>query len=648
MFNMGFRGRLMYFVRSYLDNRTFQVRNGTLSDTFEQENGLVQGGVISPILFNIMIDDVCGNVPSEVSRALYADDCSLWVQGRRIFHLVNKMQGALNHVSAWADRWGFLFSPHKCNAIVFRRYMKAREMTNIPNLHIYNQPLTYTDTVKFLGVMLDSRLNLNTMMQYIKTKAVKRISILKCLSGKGCGADRSTLLRIYKAMIRPILEYACQVFDGPRNKAVEMIDVIQNECIRIATGAFRTSPILPLMVEADILPLRLRRCDLSLRYSLKILSREDHPCRKLMANEAALHEVETGYMKRISGFPLYERILDMCHETGFDFPEEVTLKRSVVPPWRLRKCTLIKLTNRSKRTLDEVQIQCEFNDLRSRYTEYEFIFTDGAKSADGVGCAFVHGERRQKFKLPELCSIFIAEGFAVLQALNYTHTNRILKCVICTDSLSIITALGNPTSENPIVIHLLETVSQLIEMGSIIIVLWIPSHSNIRGNETADAQAKMAIRLNDVCNFQMGPKDYFPKVRRSIRELFNKYWTDYNPRTNLKRIKEEVGDWVSCKRAVRREEIVLCRLRLGHTRYTHAYMIDRNLQPECERCQCPLTVYHILLECPVYFHERRSLVTLCQRSGTQFCVRSLVGNQFPDIIDGVMKYLRHCDVLKQL
>ena len=165
--------------------------------------------------------------------------------------------------------------------------------------------------------------------------------------------------------------------------------------------------------------------------------------------------VQADYMKRISGFPLYERIRDICRETGFEFPGEVVLKHSAFPPWKLRRCTLLKLINEKKGTFDDIRIQCEFNDLRNKYLEYEFIYTDGAKSDNGVGCTFVHGERCQQFKLPELCSVFTAEALALLQALNYTETNHIITCVICTDSLSVLTALGNSMSDNPIVIDIL-------------------------------------------------------------------------------------------------------------------------------------------------------------------------------------------------
>lgn len=648
MFKIGFRGRLMYFIQSYLENRTFQVRNGTLSDIFEQENGLVQGGVISPILFNIMIDDVFHAVPSDVSRALYADDCSLWVQGRRILPLVNKMQSALDQVSTWTDQWGFLFSPHKCNAIIFRRFMKERELDNLPILQIYDQPVAYTDSVKFLGVMLDTRLNLNTMVQHLRAKAINRISLLKCLSGRGCGADRSTLLRIYKSLIRPILDYACHIFDGPRNKIVESLDAIQNQCLRIVTGAYRSSPILPLLVEADVLPLRLRRYELSLRYAVKLQSWEAHPCRQFINTDSALHLVEANYMKRISGFPLYERLRDICDETDFALSTDVVLKHSTIPPWQLQSCTILRLITEAKGTIDAVRIQCAFRDFRSQYASYEFMYTDGAKNVEGVGCAFIHGTHCEQFKLPAICSVFTAEAVAVLHAVLYAESNGMHDCVICTDSLSLVTTLGHPPSDIPIVVDILDAIHRLMDTGCRIVLLWVPGHSNIPGNEMADVQAKLAIVSDTIYEVQLGPKDYIPVIRRSVRELFHRLWADYNPHTMLRHIKDRVECWSTCTRANRREEIVLCRLRLGHTGYTHSYLFDKDPRPDCVRCGCPLTVKHILLECPVYAIERQPLATLCAVCEAPLCLKSLLGNEYPNIIDAVFSFLRRIDILKRL
>ena len=46
--------------------------------------------------------------------------------------------------------------------------------------------------------------------------------------------------------------------------------------------------------------------------------------------------------------------------------------------------------------------------------------------------------------------------------------------------------------------------------------------------------------------------------------------------------------------------VVLRRLRIGHTRLTHSYLLNRQDQPECSHCDCVLTVAHVLLECSHY------------------------------------------------
>ena len=54
----------------------------------------------------------------------------------------------------------------------------------------------------------------------------------------------------------------------------------------------------------------------------------------------------------------------------------------------------------------------------------------------------------------------------------------------------------------------------------------------------------------------------------------------------------------------RREHLVLCRLRLGHTYMTHRYLLAGDDPPVCISCQENLTVEHILIDCAEYFHVR--------------------------------------------
>ena len=62
-------------------------------------------------------------------------------------------------------------------------------------------------------------------------------------------------------------------------------------------------------------------------------------------------------------------------------------------------------------------------------------------------------------------------------------------------------------------------------------------------------------------------------------------------------IKPTIGEHQSVVRNIRKEEVVLARLPLGHTRDTHSYLLQDEEQPQCVGCDAPFTVRHFLLEC---------------------------------------------------
>ena len=68
-----------------------------------------------------------------------------------------------------------------------------------------------------------------------------------------------------------------------------------------------------------------------------------------------------------------------------------------------------------------------------------------------------------------------------------------------------------------------------------------------------------------------------------------------------------LGEWQSSYRRCRKDEVVLCRARIGHTHLTHSYILKKDPPPVCEHCQCILTVRHILVECNHFAQERKDI-----------------------------------------
>ena len=217
------------------------------------------------------------------------------------------------------------------------------------------------------------------------------------------------------------------------------------------------------------------------------------------------------------------------------------------------------------------------------------------------------------------------------------------------DSLSVLLALQAGKSQHPLIIDSSDLLHGLKEAGQDCLILWVPSHSGIYGNEVADSQAKQAASNPGLEEeYEVTLQEYQPFLRTACHEAFNRLWAGYDRPTCLKDIKHEAGQWASSTRVIRREEIVLCRLRLGHTRLTHSFILDRETRPECLQCDRYLTVPHILLDCLKYVDLRRHLSALCQTLDLPMTLSSLLGDSHPDLLDGLFHYLRDCDLLKKL
>ena len=108
---------------------------------------------ISPILFNIMINDIFANIGGGFGLSLFADDGAIWKRGRNVGFILKQVQGALQTVEEWGKTWGFRISVAKSKYLIFGFKRK------LPNLRLsmYGSPLEKVRVFKFLGVWFDQR-----------------------------------------------------------------------------------------------------------------------------------------------------------------------------------------------------------------------------------------------------------------------------------------------------------------------------------------------------------------------------------------------------------------------------------------------------------------------------------------------------------
>ena len=105
-----------------------------------------------------------------------------------------------------------------------------------------------------------------------------------------------------------------------------------------------------------------------------------------------------------------------------------------------------------------------FQELQSRLSDYQHIYTDGSKVEDKVGCAYISGSHHEKIRLPDGSSIFTAESKAIDMALDYVMNNSLEnKFVIFSDSLSVLKSLSHTSSKNPKIQNVIKKTSRAIE-----------------------------------------------------------------------------------------------------------------------------------------------------------------------------------------
>ena len=149
-------------------------------------------------------------------------------------------------------------------------FCNKRKLHPDPILTIYDSQIPVVSQTKFLGVIFDNKLNCKAHINYIHQKCKKAMTLLKVVSKMDWGADRSVLMRLYHSFVHSRLENGCAVFSSARKSYLKKLEPIQNQGLRICLGAFRTSPMESLYVEANEPPLYLRFDKLCIQYALKL------------------------------------------------------------------------------------------------------------------------------------------------------------------------------------------------------------------------------------------------------------------------------------------------------------------------------------------------------------------------------------------
>ncbi|KAI5742640.1 hypothetical protein M8J77_009548 [Diaphorina citri] len=241
--------------------------------------------------------------------------------------------------------------------------------------------------------------------------------------------------------------------------------------------------------------------------------------------------------------------------------------------------------------------------INTNYPDYTLCFTDGSKTENRTSCAFSIDGRIQSCSLNQFNSIFSAEIIALLLSLKNLLGTTHSKIAIISDSLSALKSLSNCKNTNPLVSQVIDLWRNLTANNIKLTFIWCPSHCGIEGNEEVDRAANRDghTQAINICS----PDDLKTMVKKLAYNNWQVLWNQTDPLNKLKQIKPIISTWKTSQQSRRYDEVVLSRLRIGHTRVTHSYLFERTTPPLCS-CGENLTVKH-LLECVHHAPVRSTL-----------------------------------------
>ena len=625
---LGFRGRLPLFIVNFLSDRTFRVRVGaSLSDIHSQELGVPQGSILSPVLFSIKINNIVKSVTKDQNSSLFVDDFALAARGKTLAGIERQLQLVIDKIQRWVAENGFKFSVAKTECIHFHQ---KRDFFHDPVISLSGTPIKVVKEAKFLGLIFDQKLNFLSHLKYLKTSCMKALNVLRVVSHTSWGADKRTLLRLYRALIRSKLDYGCMVYGSARPSYLKTLDPVHHQGLRLCLGAFRTTPIYSLYAEAGEPSLSHRRLKLSMNYYLKLKSLPLNPAYDCVFQP----NYKDLYLKNPSVIPPFGlRMVDHVENADLDLTViSDDDKFPFDPPWTfITPKTNFSLAQFRKDTTSPLVFKQGYLELREKFPDHLHVFTDGSKSDSGVAsAAYLHTEPSAFFthRLPDAGSIYTAELQALLLSLKLMYQSHFKKFLVFSDSLSALQAISHRNLNHPMLLDFFKLHSMLCSDDYDITFVWIPSHVGIRGNEIVDSLARQAV-VEERSDSSVPFSDLKPLVTNYIKKEWQKEW-DLQSDNKLYKIRPKLHEHLPGYFGSRREEVVLTRLHVGHCRLTHSFYFTQEDRPWCFACDEQLSVEHILLSCA-------DLIEVRHKHYTAESMKQLFRDVPPDIIFNFLK-----------
>ena len=245
----GIRGKAFNLFSSYLSNRQQYVSlQGINSSTLRIEYGVPQGSVLGPLLFLLYINDLTNSI--NTTPRLFADDTCIIANAPSATVLEQTLNREMTNLSMWINANKLTVNPSKSYALIISP--NAKIDPPILNISYNHSPVKVVNSVKYLGIVLDNKLQFKQHIALLESKLSRSLGFL--FKTKSF-LPKDILKKLYYAFIHSHLNFGLIIWSATPKSNLLKLRSIQSKAIRVLAGADWYEHASPLYVKLNILSL---------------------------------------------------------------------------------------------------------------------------------------------------------------------------------------------------------------------------------------------------------------------------------------------------------------------------------------------------------------------------------------------------------
>ena len=170
------------WIMNMIENREIELKTAGKSINRKIPKGCPQGGVLSPFLWNLVIDSLLNEFKNQENVQSFADDvCCFLSIGKIRYGIENKARNTMNQIIAWCTKNGLKISHLKTKIIYWSR---SNQKEHPKVLIVDKTEYKLSKSVKYLGVTIDNKLNWNEHIEKSIAKCKRIFFAVKRAIGK--------------------------------------------------------------------------------------------------------------------------------------------------------------------------------------------------------------------------------------------------------------------------------------------------------------------------------------------------------------------------------------------------------------------------------------------------------------------------------